>query len=201
MRIAITGTHGTGKTTLAQALVDKTGLPLISEQARIVAQEMEFKECAPFLHNPAHARKFQWGVLERQIAQQTKHKNGFIADRSTLDSIAYWLLYMGDDPKYKNETNRYIFKARLHAWKNLDLLVYLPPMVMTDADSFRLKDNHITVDLAIRREVKLLQESGRVPVLMIKGTTINERLNEIEVRIKNIAGFEYLQGAEIAEAL
>ncbi|HHW42532.1 MAG TPA: AAA family ATPase [Desulfotomaculum sp.] len=37
MRIAITGTHGTGKTTLATELARKLGLPLITEQARRVA--------------------------------------------------------------------------------------------------------------------------------------------------------------------
>lgn len=184
LRIAITGTHGTGKTTLAQTLSIRTGLPLIAEQARLVAAEMGLMKCNQLLRNPRLAKTFQWEILERQIAEQMKYPSGFIADRSALDSIAYWQLYLGNNQDFKNEASRYIFKARLHAWKNLDLLVYVPPVVLAGEDGFRLKDRHIEVDLFIRREVKLLQESGRVQVIVLKSETLDGRLAEIELALE-----------------
>lgn len=184
MRIAITGTHGTGKTTLAQTLSARTGLPLIAEQARLVAAEMGLTDCGPLLRSPELAKAFQWKILEYQIAEQIMHPKGFVADRSTLDSIAYWQLYLGDN--FKGESNRYFFKARLHAWRNLDLLVYIPPTVLVGEDGFRLKDRHVEVDLFIRREVKLLQKGGWVQVVVLKSETLDGWLDEIKLAIKKL---------------
>ncbi|RJX17219.1 MAG: hypothetical protein C4575_13685 [Desulforudis sp.] len=185
LRIAITGTHGNGKTTLARALSAKTGLPLIAEQARIVATEMGLTDCSRLLRDPELARTFQERVLEGQIAAQVKHPEGFIADRSTLDAIAYWKLYLnGSQENIHRETNRYIFKARLHAWKGLDLLVYVPPLNPPGGDGFRLTTHHIEADALIRRELRLLRESGRMPVVVLRGRTLENRLTEIELAIQ-----------------
>ncbi len=190
MKIAITGTHGTGKTTLARALAAKTGLPLIVEQARVVAAEMGLTNCNQLLNSPERAKAFQERVLERQIAEQIKHPEGFIADRSTLDAIAYWKLYLGNTKSQVSpgtKTDRYIYKARLHAWKGLDLLVYIPPVILGGEDEFRLKGHHIEVDLFIQQEVKLLRESGRVQVVVLKSKTLDERLAEVEQAIGRLA--------------
>jgi len=75
LKIAVTGTHGTGKTSLAEALSNHTGLPLITEQARIVAAEMDLTDCNRLLNDQELAKAFQWRVLERQIAEQRKRRS------------------------------------------------------------------------------------------------------------------------------
>lgn len=171
MRIAITGAHGTGKTTLARALSEKLGLPLIAEQAQLVAREMGIKTCEELLRNPELARELQERVLEEQIRAQLAHPRGFVSDRCTLDCIAYWNLYLGDEG-----AERYFFKARLHAYRRLDLVVYVPPVVLSGGDGFRLDKFHAEVDACIRRKVGLLQERSRKRVLSLEGIGLDERL-------------------------
>jgi nicotinamide riboside kinase len=184
LRIAITGTHGVGKTTLAQALSEKLGLPLISEQARLVAEEMGIKTCEELLRNPKLAREFQERVLEEQIKAQLAHPQGFVSDRCTLDCIAYWNLYLGDG----FDAGRYFYKARLHAFRGLDAVVYVPPDVLSNSDGFRLSGNHAEVDACIRREVGLLREcSGERVLYLLEGVGPGERLAAVLefVRSKN----------------
>jgi len=171
LRIAITGAHGAGKTTLARALSEKLGLPLISEQARLAAGEMGITTCEELLRNPELAREFQERVLDRQIRAQLAHPEGFISDRCTLDCIAYWKLYLGDGFGF----GRYCFKARLHAWRKLDALVYVPPLVSPGGDGFRLSGYCAEVDACIQREVGLLQECGG-RVLSLERVGLDERL-------------------------
>lgn len=180
MRIAIAGTHGAGKTVLAEALSAALNLPLIPEQACIVAAEMNVRCCHALLTRPNLAAAFQWNVLEHQIAKQKKFPEGFVADRCTLDAIAYWHLYQnGNDQNPHPDTSRYVFKARLHAWKGLGLLVYISPAIAPEEDGFRLKTHHIEADVLIRREILLLRESNRVPVLTLKSNALDERLAEV----------------------
>lgn len=170
MRIAITGAHGTGKTTLARALSKELGLPLISEQARLVAAEMAVRTCEELFQDPNLAREFQERVLEEQINAQLAHPEGFVSDRCTLDCIAYWNLYLGGEG-----AGRYFFKARLHAYRRLNLIVYVPPVVLPGGDGFRLGGHHAEVDACIRRELSLLrQRSGKV--LSLEGIAPGERL-------------------------
>jgi len=159
LKIAVVGAHGTGKTVLAKTISKQQGLPLITEQARIVAKEININNCQELLANPELARAFQWKVLERQIKAQLKH-NEFVSDRSTLDCIAYWKLYLGDKGK---ETSQYIFKARLHAWKQLELIIYVPPVMPAKNDGFRLVDKQREVDAYIQEELNLIQK--KVPVI------------------------------------
>ncbi|RPF49621.1 AAA domain-containing protein [Thermodesulfitimonas autotrophica] len=171
MRIAITGAHGTGKTTLARALSEELGLPLITERARLVARQMEVKTCEELFRNPDLAREFQERVLEEQIRAQLAHPQGFVSDRCTLDCIAYWNLYLGDEG-----AERYFFKARLHAYRRLDLIVYVPPLVLSGGDGFRLGEHHAEVDACIRRELSLLRGAK---VLGLEGVAPGERLAHV----------------------
>lgn len=186
MRIAVTGTHGAGKTVLAEVLSAALNLPLIPEQARVVAAEMNLSNCAALLTDQELAADFQWCVLERQIAEQKKHPEGFVADRCTLDALAYWHLYLNGERQHP-DAPRYAFRARLHAWRGLDLLVYVSPSNPPGGDGFRLTTHHIEADALIRRELRLLQESGRVPVAALRAETLDERLAEIK-RILDKAG-------------
>ncbi len=80
-RIAIIGTHSTGKTTLAKALSKELNIPFIEECARN--------------HDVKHASveeyiKIQKDILTEQISAENKHLD-FISDRSTIDNLAYWI--------------------------------------------------------------------------------------------------------------
>jgi len=134
---------------------------------------MNINNCQKLLINPELARAFQWKILEYQIRAQLKH-NEFVSDRSTLDCIAYWKLYLGDKDK---ETDQYIFKARLHTWKQLDLIIYIPLVMQAQNDGFRLVDKQREVNTYIQEELNLIRK--KVPVITADKNFIPEQLTKI----------------------
>ncbi|MCS5696336.1 ATP/GTP-binding protein [Desulfofundulus thermocisternus] len=177
MRVALTGTHGTGKTTLATELARKLGLPLITEQARRVARAMGIGHVRQLVKDKALAWRFQKAVLREQIRAENDCPDGFISDRSTLDCWAYWAAYgLGNDPEYRD----------LCLSRPYDLLVYVPPEIPCQADGFRDADESLRqlVDGYIREAIMWRQ--CRCPVLPVTGNP--------EERVKAV--LEWLRGRE-----
>ena len=85
-RIAIVGSFSTGKTTLAEAIADRTRLPLLPEVAREVAA-MGFK-----LDKDA-TPEVETLIFMRQYHNEMTHAD-FVGDRSLIDVMAYagWVL-------------------------------------------------------------------------------------------------------------
>lgn len=181
MRIALTGAHGAGKTLTAIQLAQAIDLPMIMEQARVVASEMGIESCEQLLKDRSLACAFQKKVLDSQIKEQLTYRQGFVSDRCTLDCIAYWRLYGLANPK---QPDIYTRRARIHSWKGLDLIIYVPPIdIDSGEDMFRLKSGHKEIDEFIREEIELIKH--RVPVFFAESNT------GIEGRIDHI--LEYLK--------
>jgi predicted ATPase len=91
MRIAFTGSSGTGKSTLARFVADHYGIPLNPIGSRSVALEMGFS--SPYDVDKAGKRaEFQRRLQSEKVAWETKH-DMFVTDRSTLDELAYTSLH------------------------------------------------------------------------------------------------------------
>lgn len=183
-RIAITGAHGAGKTTLAKALSETLSFPLITERARVVAGYMGINHCQELIGNPTLALKFQERVLEAQIRAQLENPGGFVSDRSTLDCLAYLRLYLGGRATAKSD---YFYRARFHAWRKLDLLIYVPPAREIVPDGFRLKDHAGQIDVLITEEVSLAERHG-LHVVRLKEKSVEDRVSEVLAYLQEIAG-------------
>lgn len=91
-RIALSGSAGTGKTTLGRRLAQDLGLPFIEEGMRARLEN------GLILHGlePKDWRVLMEDLWSEQAAAQEaaleSHK-GYIADRSSLDFAAFWLHY------------------------------------------------------------------------------------------------------------
>lgn len=118
-RIAISGSAGTGKTTLGRALAAELGVPFVEEGMR---RRLE----AGFRPHGYGAR--EWAILVRELwdehrAGEDAAVNGFVSDRSSLDFAAFWLHYgLHEDVE---ATERFVSDMRAHA-ERYDRIVLLP---------------------------------------------------------------------------
>jgi len=89
LRIALSGSAGTGKTTLGKRLAAELGLPFIDEGMR------DRIEAGLELHTLS--RKEHHSLVEElwseQFAREEAATDGFVGDRSSFDFAAFWLHY------------------------------------------------------------------------------------------------------------
>ena len=89
-RIAISGSAGTGKSTLARRLATSLGLPYIGEGMR------EYLErTGTNLHDLGHegVRAVVLELWEARKQAEEEAREGFVADRASYDFGAFWMYY------------------------------------------------------------------------------------------------------------
>lgn len=179
LRIAITGTHSVGKTTLTQALSERFELPMIREVARDVIKRAGYCTTTAYIQNAdLHTKQaIQEEIFLAQLREEnTFKKNGFVADRSIFDPIAYSVVYgISGDPLHKM-----IGSAITHALGSYDLLVYIPPMFSPVCDGFRdtSEEIRIAVDECLTKYIEAFELVGGT-VLIIESQTVEERIEEV----------------------
>ena len=147
MRIGIAGTHGAGKTMLAKQLSRQLGLPLIEEQARLVAVKLGVRHADDLLGDGALAERFQKAVLLQQLAAEGS-RSSFVSDRTLYDCLVYWRYYKdlfgfdGTDRLGLDYENRCLGGG-------YDLVIYVPL-----AEDARLADDGFrSLDMSFARAV------------------------------------------------
>ena len=158
MKIALIGSNGVGKTTLATALASELNLPMLTGYARDAAKWMGY---APNAVPLFEQRVFQWDVLGRLTNAEQANPRGFVADRSAFDVLAYLALYAS---RYNMDTTefRQFYNKALEQAKRYDLLVYVPPMFPITGDGQRWVGEQEKIDRILRGFFKLLEA---IPVL------------------------------------
>lgn len=118
-RIAISGSAGTGKTTLGRALAAELGVAFVEEGMRRRIER-------GFRPHGYGAR--EWSLLIRELwaehrAAEEAATAGFVSDRSSLDFAAFWLHYgLHEDV---DATERFVAEMSAHA-RRYDRIVLLP---------------------------------------------------------------------------
>ncbi|GAA1646558.1 ATP/GTP-binding protein [Actinoplanes couchii] len=111
MRIAISGTHGTGKTTLAEALCERLPGHILTDEPYYLLEEQGY-ECG-FPPSAEDYRAMLACAVRSLLAPSASA--GAVFDRSPLDYLAY-LAAIGADPSEQADALR-------PAFATLDLLV------------------------------------------------------------------------------
>lgn len=189
MRIAICGTHGTGKTTLARALSERLGVPMIEEVARKVIRNAGFQNTREYIEKAGKEQleSIQRNILSRQIATEIMtcgSSNGdFVSDRSVFDAVAYTKAY-GVTGYVLHEM---IGEAVTHALNTYDLLVYVPPVIGLEDDGFRdtSESLRLDVDLYLKKYIEAYELLGGM-VLNIESETLDERVDEVSAALKGL---------------
>lgn len=168
MKIAIIGTHSTGKTTLLNELKNHIDLPIITEVAR------DFPRCT--INDPVTEMGRQISIFNAQLLAEMNHFNGFLSDRSTIDNAAYMILSL---QKYSNDIplNDYInvlvsIEFAIDHGEEYDYLFYIPIEFPLVNDGFRDMDEieRVNIDFIINKiKPKIIKITG----------TVEERVNKV----------------------
>ncbi|NCO04812.1 MAG: ATP-binding protein [Candidatus Magasanikbacteria bacterium] len=175
MKIAIIGTHSTGKTTLKNALAKQ-----LQEQGHTVTHLPEFARLCPFPINEQTTVAAQAWILNEQISneKQTYRPGMFLlCDRSTIDNFAY--LYRA---AHADEIQMYERLAAQH------MKTYHAIFKTTRLDIDPVHDKVRSTDGTFREEIDTiihnLIEKHSIPCHILPATTdINEHLAFIHQKI------------------
>lgn len=148
MKIAISGAHGVGKTTLVNALAGTIKIPVIHEVVRAVAKEMEIENCGIIkVSDTETIERFQTKVFYHQVLREIELPD-FISDRSLFDIVAY-MEYYGLPTDMIDEFFQYVIRCST----NYDAIIYcpIPKWVEIEADGFRLVEGQDEYDAILKR--------------------------------------------------
>jgi nicotinamide riboside kinase len=169
-RIALSGSAGTGKTTLGRRLASEMGVAYIDELMR--------RRLEAGLRLEGLSRD-GWRALVRELwreqrALQEQAREGFVADRSSLDYAAFWLHYgLHED---EGET-RAFFAEMAAASAELDAIVLFPwgvlPLV---ADGVRTPDPWTQLSFQGVLEGVLRRHARTSVVELLPTSDLEERL-------------------------
>jgi len=121
MKIVVSGSAGTGKTTLINYIAPTLNYPVIPDFADVVLQEMGYKSFKETSWDVS--RQIRMEVLERKIQAESQEKI-FISDKCVVNYLAYWLILSMVDAT-EEENDKFIKLTKKHA--PIYDLVIIPP--------------------------------------------------------------------------
>jgi len=176
MRIGISGTHGTGKTTLAEALAARLPGHVTADEPYYLLEEAGYDFAFPPSPEDYQA------LLARSIRSLSSPQLRVIFDRTPLDYLAY-LAATGADPSAEADAD-----ALQPAFAGLDLLVITPitpeterTLPAAELPALRSAMNNALLELI---HDDPLDAWGSIPLLELTGP-LDDRLDEVLAALGN----------------
>lgn len=175
MKICITGTHGTGKTTLLNYLKNDNSLNNLFDFTEEITRTMS-KKGIKINEDGDDASQIALALAHWDIYQN--HKN-LIMDRCLLDVLCY-TKYLYEHHK----CNRYTlnFVKILFSQVHYDVIFYIEPEFELENDGVRSTDRSFRDE--VQRYFNYYIKELNINVVYLKGT-VEERLNIISNELKN----------------
>jgi nicotinamide riboside kinase len=113
MSLCLVGPQRSGKSTLAKAIAEQTGMTYVPSQAGELFKEMGFAVDQPLTFE--ERMSLQETVLDVHLAQLSTAGTYFIADRSSLDMAAYTMAEWGKNAPLDQEKRLLDYVERCYA--------------------------------------------------------------------------------------
>jgi deoxyadenosine/deoxycytidine kinase len=171
-KIALCGSHGTGKSTLLQGISKDLDIPVLDNTIRTFYKNIGIDD---FDKLPANIRtQCQLNLLLNQIDREdSEGKNGFITDRSVLDYIGY-MSVSSDMSGGVRGIYEQLIKARL---QNYTHFIYIPVEFEATKEHLRADPRSQNV-VAEAIEGYLQQWLNKDQYVVVRGA-VEERLEQI----------------------
>ena len=180
-RIALSGSAGTGKTSLGRALAESMGVPFIEEGMRARL------EGGLDLHR-LDSRQM-WELLDElwreQVAREAAAPDGFVADRSSVDFAAFWMRF---GFYYQQHAAQDFVPRMLEHARSYDGIVLLPwgaiPLVedgVRSTNPWVQRHYQATVEGLLTRECP--ERLLRLPSAVVG---LERRLDWVQKRLKSV---------------
>ena len=134
MKIAITGAHSSGKTTLSKFFSQENNIPFVRGDTIKQIMERYFPGKSIEQLSDSENLELERLGLESRIKEESKSES-FVSDGCTLNSIAYLKAKVKDVDKSPGFSEFY--KLATKNAKNYDFIIYLPPELPLVDDGFR----------------------------------------------------------------
>jgi hypothetical protein len=144
LKVALVGTHGVNKTTIAYELAG-----LLKRRGKTVELLTEIARECPFPLNEQASREAYHWIIARQVQleiEKSPRADILVCDRAVLDNFAYYVRRYGESDQEAEALGSYC-----RSWMNTyDLLVRLPITQQLAPDGFR------STDVAFQQEIDVL---------------------------------------------
>ncbi|MBU2561942.1 MAG: AAA family ATPase [Nanoarchaeota archaeon] len=155
MKIAITGTHSTGKTTLARAIAERFDMPYIRGDKAVDICKILFPGKDVNLLTVEEQWKFQHEMF-RAFDEAIEHAGSCVTDGFHLTCIPYGETFTNGGIRAMNGYREFCQKVH-EASRKMDLIIYLPPEICLEDDDFRPKSEGLRLDID-KSILQLLEE-------------------------------------------
>lgn len=180
MRIAFTGSGGTGKTTLLNIVNEYLKLPVIDENIRPWLKKNGFVEFKDMTFQDV--KRMQHEVMYAKIKEEI-NLNTFISDRTTIDNAMYTLRWVSSlTNEYNDWYKLYLKDARMHARSYYDIIFVLPHgVIQIENDGLRSSKTwyQFLMQELIENEINKLETACRDPYIHhVTSSRLNDRVEE-----------------------
>lgn len=145
VKIAITGTHSTGKTTLAKSIAKQFNIPYIRGDKAIQICNSCFPNVPINKLSVDDAWKLQRMMFE-SFNESLKHDGDCVTDGFHLSCIPYGLRYTDGKITQMKGYNEFV-REILDKSKEFDIIFYLPPEIALENNNFRPQDQALRIDI------------------------------------------------------
>jgi nicotinamide riboside kinase len=189
MKIALTGSTSTGKTTLVRELYKndefkRYNLEFLTVDARSILDSLGFKQMD--LMTKEQTREFQ-KICFRTKKEIELGKDNFIVDRSFIDVASYWLVREWDYDM--NNAKNLIDESRILAWQ-YDLHFYFPyGIIPFEADGYRSNDENQRE--AIDIQIKKFLIEWNIDFVSLNTIYMADRVNIVIKEMRNFINSRY----------